>query len=43
MVIRFFMVRYPLALALAAWMRLLIPSRMPLLIFDVNHLSIPSQ
>jgi len=42
-VIRFFTVRYPLSLALAAWMRLLIPSRMPLLIFDVNHLRMPSQ
>jgi integrase len=30
MVIRLFVVRYPLALALAAWIRLLIPSRIPL-------------
>ena len=36
-------VRYPRALALAAWIRLFIPSRIPLLILEVNQRRTPSQ
>jgi hypothetical protein len=41
--LRLRMDRYPLALALAAWTRLLMPSRMPLAILLSNHRRIPSQ
>ncbi|CAM1378722.1 hypothetical protein FF3_00652 [Fretibacterium fastidiosum] len=34
---RFSLLLQPLALALQAWIKLLIPSRMPLLIRDSNH------
>ncbi|CAG0955497.1 hypothetical protein ANAEL_00315 [Anaerolineales bacterium] len=43
MLIRFLVERYPRALALAAWMRLLIPSRKPLASLLSNQFSIPFQ
>ena len=41
MVMRFLVERYPLALALAAWIRLLSPSKRPFVILDSNHRSMP--
>jgi hypothetical protein len=36
-------VRYPLGRALAAWTKLLMASKMPLLLLDLSHLRIPVQ
>ena len=43
MVMRFLVERYPLALALAAWIKLLMPSKAPLVMCDLNHRSTPAQ